>query len=464
MNEYCKRMNQDFWLYQNFFSIVHFLLVFAFLGHILRQKKTPTSVLAWFLTVLIAPYVGLPLYIIFGNRKFQSSKPQLYNPHTGMVSDFIDPVQKVLIAGGCPPPCLNKEIKFLESGEEAFTTLMSLMTEARISIFLETYIFSNDDVGKMVLAKMTTKAREGLDVRILLDSLGSHLPGHPSFKEFIAAGGHVAYFMPLLHRPFRGRANLRNHRKLLLIDNQTAMLGGMNIAHEYMGPTPDLGRWVDLALTLKGNAVPEFSRVFCSDWRFATKKNARGPESFTESAMSGAHLSQVVTSGPDVDTDPIYELLLTAIYGARHRIWISTPYFVPDESLAKALELAARRGVDVRIMIPKKSNQILADLGRSTYLQQVQNAKGRIFLFPRMIHAKATLIDNNYALVGSANMDGRSLLLNYELGACLYSANDIDMLASWFERSLAQCAEGFTNPTWAAEWIHGIARLLGPLI
>ena len=456
-------MRFHFLIFQHALWIVHFAIVFVFLGHIVRQRKAPASALAWFLFVLIAPYVGLPLYFTFGLRKFLPAKPLLFDLRVPSALFFSDSVQKTLVASGCPPPCLNSEIQLLDTGEKAFQCLTELIRGAKSSIYLETYILSDDEIGYQIVELLTAKAQNGLDVRILIDSVGARLPGHPSFSNFKSAGGRVAFFMPLLHRPFQGTFNLGNHRKLILVDREIAVVGGMNIGLEYMGSTPDPSRWTDLAVTLKGPVVGQFEVVFFADWNYAAGSSEKLLET-KNIAQGGEHLSQMIVSGPDVATDPIYEFLLTTLYRARDRVWLSTPYFVPDDALAKAIELAGRRGVDVRLFLPKKSNHLLADWGRNTYVQQIVKACGRLFLYPHMLHAKVVLVDSSYALVSSANLDARSLLLNYELGLCLYSSADISNIEKWFIEVQKKCSEEIPKIKFAEMWASEIARMIGPLL
>lgn len=458
-------METEFWLWQYFFTVLYFIFILLFVGDLLRQKKSPTSTLAWFFFVLITSYAGLIFYLIFGNRKFRSIKPQILSREIIPLSDTTTSLQTVLLSNGSPAACYNEELKFLETGEEAYAKMCQLIREARDSIYLETYIFSNDVVGKSILELLIESVNRGVKVKILLDSLGARLPGHPSFKAFQKAGGEVAFFMPLFHQPFKGRANLRNHRKLLVIDQEIAIVGGMNIAKEYLGPKPDPNRWVDLAFVLRGYIVEQLEELFLKDWLFAThQKNVHLQKVSINHSHDREHILQLVHGGPDNEADPIYELLLTAIYEARRRVWISSPYFVPDESLVRALEMAAKRGVEVRLLIPKKSNHALADLGRRTYLQEMQEAGVRVFQYPKMIHAKATLVDDDFGLIGSANMDTRSLLINYELGVCLYSLKDILMMEEWFNGRFQICFEGFPELRRRDEWIGGLARILGPLL
>ena len=194
--------------------------------------------------------------------------------------------------------------------------------------------------------------------------MGSSMAKRPSFKRLIEKGGQVVFFNPVIHMPFRGRANLRNHRKLLITDSQRAILGGMNIAEEYMGPSPDPHRWTD------------FPGGEGSSWRIWRSSSPRtgnsrrgGPRPGTPGiGRTGADCQlQVIASGPDVRFDPLYDTLISLIYQATRRIWIATPYFIPDESLTRALELAARRGIEVRILVPRNSNHFLADLARGTF-------------------------------------------------------------------------------------------------
>lgn len=444
------------------YSIIQFFIVLGFLGHVLTIKKSSTSTLAWLLIILIQPYIGLPLYLLFGSRKIVRKKPLIFP--TSKLSTIHDPVQKILVASGSPMPCHNAKMDFLENGQIAYETLISIIESAKKYIYLETFIFSNDKVGHLVLESLTKKAQSGVDVRILLDSLGSIMPGHPSFKPFIKAGGKLSMFMPLIHKPFQGSANLRNHRKLVVVDDEISMIGGMNIAEEYMGPTPKENRWVDLAMTIQGPLVFHIKDLFLFDWAFATKTEAKITPKDAFISDDDKHLAQLVMSGPDIQTDPIYELLLTAIYSAKKRIWMTTPYFVPDEALAKALELAARRGVDVRLVIPHHSNHPVADFARQSYLEQIHTAGAKIYLYPKMIHAKLTLIDDQYAFIGSANMDSRSLLLNYELGVCLYSTNDIKKLETWCEGVFERSSTEIEPLTHAHKWFGRMARLVSPLL
>ena len=298
-----------------------------------------------------------------------------------------------------------------------------------------------------------------------------------SWRPLLKAGARVAYFMPMLHIPFRGRANLRNHRKIVVVDGRIALTGGMNLARPYMGPTPDPSDWLDLAAAVEGPAVADLESLFVSDWAFATGEDLapsnrhttvptdRDPHDDPLRLDRGTSLAQVVASGPDVADDPLYETLVSLIFAARERIWIVTPYFVPDEMLARALNLAARRGVDVRLIVPARSNHISADLARKSYLRELHEAGGQVLLYqPVMLHAKAVIFDDQLAVIGSANMDNRSLFLNYEVALFLYSREQVGSVSAWASRLQADCLRDLPRPGWVRELAENVVRLLSPLL
>jgi cardiolipin synthase A/B len=257
-------------------------------------------------------------------------------------------------------------------------------------------------------------------------------------RELRTAGIEISWFIPLLHRPFRGRNNLRNHRKLAIADGSRAWLGGRNLADDYFA---DDARWVDLSFEIEGPAVSRLCTTFKADWQFATDDELRME---TAAGSSGSGWVQVVPSGPDTTGEPLHDLLLSSLFQARKRILAVTPYFVPDESLQRALCLAAMRGVEVTLILPRRSNHRLADFTRSRYLRELWNAGVRVKLVPRsMVHAKGLVVDDTLAIAGSANLDLRSLFLNFELVCLLSSEHDSQALAAWL-KALAQHSEDYS--------------------
>ena len=431
--------------------------------------------MAWLIVIILIPYVGIPLYLIFSNRKFRTKlqkKEALFVPQKIGYSENPDTVERILDNMGSPAAKINEQVSLLSTGQEAYFELTRLIEAATKTIHLTTFIFADDQVGRALLNLLTKRASEGIRVRVLLDSLGSTWVRNPSFKELKKHGGQLGYFMPFLHMPFRGRYNLRNHRKILVVDSQKAILGGMNIAEEYMGPQASTSRWVDLGLKIQGPSAFDLEGIFSKDWKFATGEDigltshsgaTAGPAP-SASTNHDSNRVQIVASGPDVKGDPLYDVLLTLIFKARARIWIASPYFIPDESLAKALQLAAQRGLDVRVLVPEKSNHPMADLARGSYLKQIQSSGCQIRFLPRMIHAKAFLVDEEYALVGSANFDMRSLLFNYEIGALISSKDEVAGLEKWFSSQFSQAQEKLPSSGLWIDLAEGIGRVLGPLI
>jgi cardiolipin synthase len=265
--------------------------------------------------------------------------------------------------------------------------------------------------------------------------------------------------------PFRGRANLRNHRRIMIADGVAAIIGGMNIARDYMGMTASTQRWHDLSFLVKGPVLGDLHHVFHSDWQFAAKRKT-AHEDFLVPALAGATATlELVPSGPDVAGDPLYESVVTALFKARDRLWIVTPYFIPDEMLLKAICIAAKRGVDVRIVVPRVSNHPLADLVRRSYLREAQESGVKICNFtPGMMHAKAILVDGALGIVGSMNMDMRSFFLNYEVALFISNENMVQELDRWVTDILGQCIPGIKKANIAVEFFEGVARLLAPLL
>jgi cardiolipin synthase len=274
-------------------------------------------------------------------------------------------------------------------------------------------------------------------VRLLLDGMGRWMRRHPPLGPLRAAGVQLRLFVPPLHSPLKGRTNLRDHRKMLIADaafeSRRLWCGGRNLASEYFVGSADRPAWRDLSFDLGGAFVGQAVQLFEHDWAFAGG-SGRVPEIVTVASNGGnADGAQLIASGPDQVDDTVYSLLVTAAYQARERIALSTPYFVPDSALLTALCLAARRGVQVDLLLPARSNHRLSDMARRRAVRALAAAGGRIWLAPQMLHAKLVLIDRVLAMVGSANLDSRSLFLNYELMVAFHDAEALSRCTAWFE-------------------------------
>ena len=458
------------WLIAHFLSSFGFVLALAFLSHLLRERRSPTSTLAWLIAILFIPYIGVPLYLILGGRKMirkAGTKANLSVENQNSPGDVDVGHAPLFETGdGIFPASAHNHISLIPEGEQAFRTIIDLIHNAERTIYIATFILGKDETGRAIVRALAEKASQGVKVFLLLDALGSVRISRKFLSQLTAAGGEVAFFMPMIHWPFRGRANLRNHRKLIVCDHTTAVIGGMNLASEYMGPRSTMDHWQDLSLLIQGPVVDHATDIFRSDWSFAANtelecKSTAKPA--LESKPDG--LAQLIASGPDVRYDSLRNAILTSVFKAKHRIWIVTPYFIPDEFLLEALCIAGRRGVDVSITIPERSNHRLADLAREGYLSRIQEVGAGVWLYePRMLHAKAILVDNTLAIVGSANMDMRSLLLNYEVALCIYDTQLINLLENWMLGLRKDSSKRAMQPNASFEILKGMGRLLAPLL
>ncbi len=357
------------------------LAVYVAVSHTLHQRRHPSAAIAWVVTLALLPYVGLPLYLLFGTRKLVRRE---YGPPraTGVGSAEAEWPQRLAAAMDLAP----------------------------------------------------RRARAGVQVRLLIDGVGRLLEPRRSLKALAAAGVRVATFAPPLRSPFRGKLNLRNHRKMAIADGSWLWCGGRNLTAQYFEGAPGVTPWKDLSFDLHGAVAGRALERFERDWSFAT--GVPGAKQEAPPEMASGAMAQLIPSGPDQCDDTLYALLVMACFNARERIVAVTPYFVPGNSLLMGLTLAARRNVEVNLIMPARSNHRLADLARPRALRELAGAGAKVWLLPGMIHAKAVVIDSSIALAGSANLDGRSLLLNYELMVAFYDSGDVRRFAGWMERQM----------------------------
>ena len=406
------------------------LLVYGLTTHLLGQRRNPSAAIGWVLSILLLPYVALPIFLLFGTRKFARGVRQ---PGHGTVQPDGDWVTATLRSMGMPPPTANEFVNFHQDGHSALAALTRLIEESRASIDVSAYLIGNDAVGDTIVGQLARRAREGIRVRLLLDFIGCLFMARRHVRELRRAGVDLRWFMPLMHNPMRGRTNLRNHRKLCIGDGRELWSGGRNLAAEYFIGSKGEVPWTDLSFSVAGPLARQAVALFDADWRAASGRDPLAPHA--EAADSGAplgnHIGQLVPSGPDQPDDTVYSLLLTAFFRAQRRLAVVTPYFVPDDGLLFAMCLAARRGVSVELLVPAHSNHRLADVARHRALRELAQSGGTVRLAPTMVHAKAIVVDDMWALCGSVNLDGRSLFLNYEMMVAFYSAEDVRAVNAW---------------------------------
>jgi len=455
------------------FILVGGVLVFTALSHLLYQKRSPTSMLSWMLTVVFLPYLAVPLYFLIGIRKRESKHKKEYvkfhelnknNPY--VMSNTNNGFQNILKKNGIPPATRGNIYELITSDTEAYDRMLLEILNAKQSIDICTYVFQFDKTTEALLHTMTLRAKEGIRVRLLMDLVGSIgiYFNQSCFKALKEAGGEVAFFVPMLKRPFQNYINLRNHRKIYLFDQTTLLSGGMNLSDEYMGKADGTKRWEDILYYLKGPAVHNFYSIFHNDWVYATKEEKKNDLKMAES-YDGDSIVQVVPSGPDIPRDALYETLLNAIYSAKERIWIVTPYFVPDENMVQALVIAQHKGVDVKLITPKNSDHFIADMGRSPYMRELDEIGADVVLYEgEMLHAKAILFDSIGGMVGSVNLDNRSLFLNYEVVTFVYSSKFIESIEIWMKKLMQNSTRGMQKPTKVREAVENIMKVFAPLL
>ncbi|WP_395697242.1 phospholipase D-like domain-containing protein [Methylocella sp.] len=431
---------------------------------LLRQRRSATSTTAWLLAILLVPWVGLPAYLLFGGRKIKGDPLEKPSLATGPKPE-LRPAQQgadlLLQSYGLPPARPGNRVALCADGEDIYRRFLETIEGAERHIHMASFILHPDAVGRRIIEALAQRARCGVEVRLLLDGFGSFGISKRDLDPLQRAGGETAFFLPVRLRTVT-RTNLRNHRKMLIADDLRAVAGGANVACDYMGPPSAPARWRDLSFLIEGPAVADYADVFAADWRFAT---GREVSRAAPAQPVGEAVAQIAASGPDVPGDPVYAAIVSASYAARRRLWVVTPYFIPPDPLAEALALAAHRGVDVRVYVPDPSNHPVADLARGQALRDAAAAGVHVIRFVGgMVHAKIFIADDGLAMVGSVNLDPRSLFLNFEVNAVFYGAAEIAAVVNWIETLKDRTEKGVPPVSNLRDAVEGAARLLDPLL
>ena len=362
-----------------------------------------------------------------------------------------------------PLPCTPLEI--YETGGATYEGIVAGIAAARHHVHLEYYIFTDGVVAKRLRAALIERAQAGVEVRLLLDGLGTSRLGD-FLQPMRDAGIEVARFGPKM-RP--GFVNFRTHRKIVVCDGRVGFTGGMNVDDCHDETVTGAEAWRDTHLRMEGDAVAPLALAFLEDWQYATGIVLDSVEYLPALLGEGSQLVQVCASGPDAHPQSIHAVYFTAITTAHKRVWVSTPYFVPDESMQSALIGAALRGVDVRVLLPGTSDQPLVDAAARSYFPELLAAGVRIHAYgPPALHAKTMLVDSDAAIVGSANLDNRSLRLNFEVVAICYGDVPVQRLERMFETDLRNAVEitskTLKRQTLPGRLFEGAARLLSPML
>ena len=394
--------------------------------HALLTKPDPRSAMGWIATGWALPFAGTLLYLLFGVNRVRTRARQLRGglaPAGGpmdrpLPEDFAAQLTRIGDAVTQRPRLPGNEVISLENGENAFPLMLEAIRSARQSVWLSTYIFETDAVGREFIGALAAAAARGAQVHVLIDGIGEWYSWPHAVRLLRRAGVRAARFLPPRFAMPMLSLNLRNHRKLLIVDGETGFVGGMNIGGREVGKA-HRRRMADLHFRVRGPAVSQLAECFAADWQFAAGAALTVPAPARPEA--GSCVCRVITEGPDEDADKLLFVILGAISVAHRQVLIMTPYFIPPPELTAALQTAALRGVEVCLVLPARSNLRYVDWATRRWLPPLLERGVQVYLQPPPFsHTKLIVIDGSYAQVGSANIDPRSLRLNFEIAVEVY--------------------------------------------
>ncbi|CAM2079039.1 cardiolipin synthase [Paraclostridium bifermentans] len=440
--------------------LIHIINLLTIVYMVFKEKRSANSIIAWTLILYIAPFIGFIVFLLVGRKMNKSNMFGIKNAEIKVLEKYDRQVKErsqvpvenmdmimALETIDYSPYRNDNEVCMYSDGKEFFDALLKSLNKAKKSINIEFYIFKNDDIGTKILDILEEKAKNGVEVRLLYDSVGSRLLNRNVLKKLRAVGGKTGEFFPSWLKLINLNMNFRNHRKIVVIDNKVAFVGGFNVGDEYLGKDKKFGYWRDTHIKFKGSAVKDLNLRFLADWRYATKEEvdlSHVLEISDENIGEPNTGMQIVSSGPNLsDRYEIKLAYLKMIQRAKKYLYIQSPYLIIDKSISDSLKLASASGVDVRIMTPGKGDHPFVYWANLVYAGDLLEYGVKIYHYDRsaFLHAKTVVIDDEICSIGTANMDTRSFELNFEVNAFIYSETISKQQKSEFEKDILKSEE-----------------------
>lgn len=471
--------------------LLNYLLVPVLIVNLLLRRKEPASLAAWGLLILIVPFLGMMVYWVFGSeripRKARRRKRRIAKLSKRLKRQIKSDVRPIEFGADLElaptmadveqlgrrlanmPATGGNNVVVLHDTEAMFKRLAELIDDAQHHLHLSYYVWNEDDTGQEFRDHVIRAAQRGVECRVLLDAAGSFGVTKRFLQPLHDAGVRVHFFLPHLIKHRRMTINFRNHRKIAIADGRVALIGSQNIGDEYRGRDPELPVWIDTNLRLIGPAVSFLQEVFAEDWFYTAKEDLNGPLYFPPPRSDGRTVVQIMPTGPDQTSGALEHILFGAVSQAKRSIRIVTPYFVPDRAIRMGLRHAALRGVRVEILVSQQTDVAAIIWASRSYYAELVEVGVAIHEWPLgMLHSKFMTVDDEWAVIGSANVDVRSFRLNFELTAIVYDNEIAVSCSQWFEQRREEAQQVGLEQVygWPLRWrlACGLARLISPVL
>ncbi len=472
-------------IYSIAFIVYIFISVFIILRLLLNGMR-PTLTLAWILAVLTIPVGGMFMYLMLGRNRRKNKLFKL--KRTPTVEVFMQKVTEqssslsreefdehskivpLLTHNTHFYPTAGNKVKLLKNGKATFEAIFNALQSAQNFIYLEYYIFEEGELTSVLFELFKEKIDKGVKVYILYDGIGSLSLSKKYLKKLEEIGVRVHRFLPIRFGSFLSSINYRNHRKIIVVDDKIAFTGGINVSDKYVKEDTVLGRWYDMHLQIQGPAVNSLKAIFALDWYMISKDESILDISYAANAQSkGKSSVQIVHSGPDDDFSSTHQMYFSMINEAKDYVYITNPYIIPGESILDSLKIAAMSGVDVRLLLSEKSDNIIVRWCVRSYFERLLQAEVKIYLFPDgFLHSKTIVVDDTISSVGTTNLDIRSFEQNYEVNAVIYDDNFAKELKEVFlsdcDKSMLLNYDSYLQRPWLHKLKEGGAKIFSPIL